>query len=146
MRLFFDEDAGGSIPRALHQLGIRCAYVGPKGIPKGTLDETWIPIAGQRRYLVFSCNTAILDAEAQRELWIKHNVGGVFLKTGQERRIDVMILILKKLEWLRQIDKQTPRPFAYTLTINGKWHRDSRVRAPDGADPTSPSEAGAQSS
>lgn len=74
--------------------------------------------------LVFSCNKEILRAEAQRELWINENVGGVFLTSGQERRIDLLLLVLKKLDWLREIDNKTPRPFAYLMNIHGKWTRE----------------------
>ena len=123
MRLFFDEDTGRGVPDALHSVGIPCEYVSKKfDIAKGTPDELWIPYAGKKGLLVFSCNKGILEAEAQRQLWIENNVGGVFLTSGQERKADVLLLILRRMDWLREIDG-SPRPFAYTVTIHGKWTR-----------------------
>ena len=120
MKLFFDEDTGGGVPNALRAVGISCQSVSRKSaIHKGTADEIWIPYAGERGLLVFSCNKAILEAEAQRKLWIENKVGGVFLTSGQERKIDVLMLILRRLEWLRQIDEQVARPFAYMMDIRG---------------------------
>lgn len=128
MRLFFDEDTGRGVPDALRAVGISCEYVSKKfvrkaGIGKGTADELWIPYAGRKGLLVFSCNKAILEAEAQRQLWIDNDVGGVFLTSGQEKKAAVLLLILRRLPWLREIHEQTPRPFAYTTTIQGRWNR-----------------------
>ena len=122
MKLFFDEDTGRGVLDALRAVGISCEYVSSKfEIAKGTPDELWIPYAGRAGLLVFSCNKAILEAEAQRELWIENRVGGVFLTSGQERKVDVLLLILRRMPWLVEVDEHTPRPFAYTITIHGKW-------------------------
>jgi hypothetical protein len=124
VRLFFDEDTGRGVPDALYAVGIRCEYVSRKfPIVKGTPDELWIPYAGKTGLLVFSCNKGILEAEAQRELWIENDVGGVFLTSGQDRKVDILLLVLRRMDWLREIDEHTARPFAYMITIHGKWRR-----------------------
>ena len=126
MKLFFDEDIGTGVPKALRSVGIKCDWIGKRQRPatrKGTPDEVWIPHAGRRGLLVFSCNKNILESEAQRELWIEHKVGGVFLTTGQEKKADVLLLILRRMMWLEDIHVNTPRPFAYTTTIRGNWKR-----------------------
>jgi hypothetical protein len=130
--LFFDEDTGRGVPEALGAIGVNCEYVSKKffargGIAKETPDELWIPYAGKKGLLVFSCNKEILRAQAQRELWIAENVGGVFLTSGQENNINVLMLVLKRLQWLEEIDRTTKRPFAYLMGINGKWKLDPRV-------------------
>lgn len=108
----------------MNAVGIACEYVSKKfRIEKGTPDEVWIPYAGQKGLLVFSCNKGILDAEAQRQMWIDNAVGGVFLTTGQERKADVLLLILRRLPWFREIHEEATRPFAYTTTIQGRWKR-----------------------
>ena len=110
MILFFDEDLGTSVPRALHLVGISTEWVSSSSrVRKGTPDEIWIPQVGELGFLVLSCNTAILKAQAQHELLIKHNVGAVFLTSGQERKADVLRLVLNKLHWLREIDGQVQR-------------------------------------
>ena len=126
MRLFFDEDTGRGVPDALRAVNIGCEYVSKKfPITKGTPDELWIPYAGRKGLLVFSCNKDILRAEAQRHLWIENKVGGVFLTSGQERKVDVLLLVLKRLMWLQEIDERTPRPFAYMMTISGRWRQEA---------------------
>jgi hypothetical protein len=141
VRLFIDEDTGGGIARALRELRVPVSFIGTKGIrgmPKGTADEIWIPFVGERGWLVFSSNVGILDAEAQRALWVKHNVGGVFLTTGQGNRLDIMALILKKLTWFEEIDATIARPFAFLLPITGRPRRDPRVLSRGEAAPIDP--------
>lgn len=122
MNLFFDEDVGKGIPEALRSVGVRdVEYIGRDlRLPKGTPDEVWLPFVGQRGWLVFSFNTGILYAEAQRQLLIEHRVGAVFLTTGRARAVDVLRLLLNEWDWLETIDIDTPRPFAYLLTLNGR--------------------------
>ena len=55
-------------------------------IKKGTPDERWIPWVGQHGFLVFSCNTQIWQAEAQRTLLISHALpsGVLVLRSGKK--------------------------------------------------------------
>lgn len=128
MKLFFDADVGTGVPKALREVDINCAYMvkrykkrksRPSYVGTHTPDEVWIPDAGRNNMLVISCNKAILETEAQRDLWIEYKVGGVFLTSGQEDKVKVLRLILQKLEWLELAHTTTERPFAYTMTIRG---------------------------
>ncbi len=125
MKLFFDEDVGTGVPKALRNVGFNCEWVAKrfqkKGIVKGTPDEVWIPYAGRKGLLVFSGNRQILESEAQRQLWIDNKVGGVFLTSGQEKKADMLLLLLRRMAWLEDIHANTRRPFAYTTTIQGRW-------------------------
>jgi hypothetical protein len=138
VKLLFDEDTGRGIPEALRALELPDASIDyvrrvfrkriQRGeFPDGVKDEDWMPFAGRGGWLVFSCNKHLLDADAQREMWIRENVGGVFLTTGEEKKREVMLLILKKWDWLETIAKHEPRPFAILMTLTGKTKRDPRV-------------------
>ena len=132
MKLFFDEDTGKGVPTALRAVGIRADYVGNRRrFRLGTADEIWLPVAGREQWLVVSCNKAILNAEAQREIFIREKVGAVFLTSGQERKIELLKLILRKLEWLERIDEEETRPFAFEMTIGGKIRRSPLLPSDD---------------
>ena len=123
MKLFFDEDTGVKVPKALRLVGFSVSWVGSRsgaGVGKGTQDEDWIPVVGRKNWLLFSCNKGILQAEAQKNLLISHKVGAVFLTTGQERSPDILYLILRKRKWLEKIDAEVERPFAFMITITGR--------------------------
>jgi hypothetical protein len=124
LKLFFDEDLGKAVPEALRLVGVQTDYVGPaRPIQKGTADEIWIPRCGREGWLVLSANREILRVQQQRQLWISHSVGGVFLTTGQIRAIDLLGLILRKLSWLDAMDRLTGRPFAFSLSARGQTAR-----------------------
>lgn len=143
MRVFIDETTGGSIGRALKELKLPVSFIGKKGmrgVPLGSADEVWIPIAGKQKLLVFSSNKEILDADAQRDLWINCDVGGVFLTSGQGKKLEVMMLILRRWQWFEEIDSTIKRPFAFLLPMNGRPRRDPRVPSRVESNPTSPDE------
>ena len=133
MKLVFDENVGKGVPAALRGVGVpTVAYPGrypsrnPR-IARGTADEVWIPAVGRDGYLVFSCDTGILEAEAQRTLLVRHLVGAVFLTTGQEKSFEVLRLVLRKWDWLQSIDRYEARPFAFLVTMSGRVRKDGRV-------------------
>jgi hypothetical protein len=128
VRLFFDEDRGKGVAIALDAVGVSASYVGPtKAVKKGTLDDVWIPRAGNQGWLVITANKAILTTEHERELWIEYKVGGVFLTTNQIRSIDELRLMLRKLSWLESIDREVLRPFAFMLNPSGKTRRAPEI-------------------
>ncbi len=130
MKLFFDADIGTGVPMALRELEIiDCLYMQkvfrsskrrPGHAAQHTKDEIWIPQAGRHGWFVISCNKAILDNEAQRQLWIDYKVGGLFLTTGQEKKYEVFKLMVRKLEWMRLLDAIEERPFAYLMPLSGR--------------------------
>lgn len=131
MRLFFDEDRGKGVAIALNAVGVQTYYVGPTAgqstpVAKGTFDDVWIPRAGRAGWLVITANKSILTTEHERELWIAHRVGGVFLTTNRLRSVDELALMLRKLKWLESIDLGE-RPFAYMLSPNGHTERAPEI-------------------
>lgn len=121
MKLFFDEDAGTRVAEALRVLDVATVeYISNRRrIKKGTRDEDWLPVVGREGFLLLSCNIGILEAEAQRNLLIRENVGVVFLP-GQATRLQVLRLIVSKWEWLNSIHEHEPRPFAYVMALSGR--------------------------
>jgi len=124
VKIFFDEDNGTGIPKALLLLripGTDVLYPGQSGrLRKGTSDPDWLRYVGAHRFLAFSQNRAILQNDAELQTLVAEKVGAVFLTTGQERSYRVMRLLLNGWEWLEEIDATQPRPFAYELTITGR--------------------------
>ncbi len=125
MILVFDEDSGTKVPRALRIVGLQNVIPITSKVPKGTKDPVWIPIAGQERWLVFSCNKAMLNVAAERDLIISEKVGIVFLTNGQENRATMLRLVLNRWKWLQKIDELEQRPFAFYLYPNNQTRKRS---------------------
>ncbi|HET7738320.1 MAG TPA: hypothetical protein VFK32_07085, partial [Tepidiformaceae bacterium] len=126
VNIFFDEDNGTGIPRALRLLRIPTARIYfPSNEPgaliaKGAKDVERIPRVGREGWLVFSQNRAMLDNERELELLVQHRVGIVFLTNGNQRAHLVMRLLLNRWPWLESVDAGVNRPFAYLLTLYGR--------------------------
>lgn len=122
MKLFIDEDTGPGIAKALIDVGIRDVEFIGKGrhYPKKTSDLVWLPYAGDNGKLVLSRNHRILTVDAERELLIAHSVGIVFLPQHLTA-FELLRLVLRRWDWLEQLDAQSVRPFAYYLRRGGTY-------------------------
>jgi len=126
VNIFFDEDNGTGIPKALQLIrpkGDHVHYPSDRGhqlIKKGEQDRVWIPRVGDAGYLVFSQNKWMLHNAEERGLLIRSRVGAVFLASGNDTAFEVMKVIVRRWDWLRLLDRTVPRPFAYLLTIGGE--------------------------
>ncbi|MFN0148275.1 MAG: hypothetical protein ACKVT1_17380 [Dehalococcoidia bacterium] len=126
MRIFFDEDNGTGIPRALKLVRLPNAEIHYASnsdnqlVGKGTKDADWIPVVGARGFLLFSQNRTMLENEAERQLLIEHQVGAVFLATGRLRSFEVLRMLLNRWQWLELVDANIERPFAYIISASGR--------------------------
>jgi len=130
VNLFFDEDNGTGIPRALTLIKaptdtIHFASNGyHQVVRRGTKDPDWIPVVGERGWLVFSQNKWMVNNEEERRLLIANKVGIVYLDTGNAPAFPVMRMLLNRWDWLRGLDADhSARPFAYLISVGGKQRR-----------------------
>lgn len=134
MKVFFDEDMGTRIPRAIKSLEAPCQdVVFPSNhglIRLGTPDSVWLPWVGERGYLAISNNRGILENPSEFNLVVKHQVGIVFLDNGSYRLWDVMAWITRRREWFDAVDRTVDRPFAYVTGIVGSPKRYDLARGP----------------
>ncbi|MBE9470424.1 MAG: hypothetical protein KAX23_04840 [Dehalococcoidia bacterium] len=117
--LLCDEDIGTRIPRALTLVGCEARSLRELGWG-GWLDVKWLALAGEKQWLVFSCNKKILKVPDEREAIIRGKVGIVFLTSGEENIARVLKLLLAKWEILELLWDTTERPFARFLSLHGR--------------------------
>ena len=124
MKLFFDEDMGTSVPKALRQAQAPCEdilFPRPGGpLRPGATDLDWLSYAGEHGYLAISANKHILDSDVERQALLDARAAVVFLASGQERVFTVFRLIVRRWDWLVELDRAESRPFAYLLTARGR--------------------------
>ena len=97
---YFDENMGGSVPRALKILGLRAIPGVSKRYGAGQDDIEYLGRAGQRNWLAISANKHMLDVQEERNTILTEQVGIVFMTDGQMKRPALMLLLLKKWQWL----------------------------------------------
>ena len=126
MRLLCDEDVGTRVPRALRLVECDATALHTKGW-RGRPDAEWIPDVAAEGFLVFSSNKQMLLVPAEREAIANSGLGIVFLTNGEELLRSVLMLLLKRWDWLERIDRE-PKPFAYFLSPRNKVSRRHRLR------------------
>ena len=128
MKLFFDENCGKGVPEAMRQVcpsrRISIDYVGRTNKAKkraqrlGANDEQWITHVGRSGALGISCDKKMLENAEEESVILKEKAGIVFITTGSEDSVKLLLLLLKELDWLRIIHEEVPRPFAFTLNLS----------------------------
>ena len=124
MKIFFDEDNGHRLPRALRLVKMPAEAIESPyrtTIPEirpGTKDRDWIPWAGDNGWLVFSQNYHMLQNHEEFELLLRHKVGIVFTKQGNYRTWEVLRIVVDRWDWLQQIDRHGERPFAFLIGLD----------------------------
>lgn len=127
MILLCDEDVGTKAPRALTLVGydVRSLF---QMHWHAKQDTWWLAEAGDRGWLVFSRNHKMLLVPTERTVIQKHKVGVVYLTSGHEHPASMLRLLLKKWEWLEEIDRSLQRPFARFLSPDGRVSDSYRTR------------------
>ena len=95
MILLCDEDVGTGIPHALNDVGLEARALVRIGLG-GRDDTTWLPVAGRNGWLVFSHNKKMLTVALEKQAIIHHNVGIVFLTTGEENTVTPLRMLLSR--------------------------------------------------
>ena len=124
MILLCDEDIGTRVPKALTLVRYRTMSIAQKGWSSWK-DPKWLTIAGNKKWLVFSSNKKMLKVQEECNTIVREKVGIVFLTSGEERLPNVLRLLLTKWEWLKFIDENEPRPFAYFLYPTGQYKKQT---------------------
>ena len=87
-------------------------------VPRGTLDDEWLRVVGERRLVVITRDRRIRYRPAERSAWVLHRVRG-FVLTGARSQTTSDSLTLLERHW-RQIDvlveTETDGPWMYALT------------------------------
>lgn len=128
MKLFFDENVGSGVPRALRLVRVEDVHYltemfSTDGRPaQGIQDEDWIPEIGSS-FLVLSRDIKLLRRPAQRELLAENAVGIICITDAYASPRDMLAFVLRRMSRLEEIDKTTSRPFAFRVSLRGAFHR-----------------------
>ena len=119
MILLCDEMVGTGVPKALALVGYSTHSLVELGWA-GQADVEWLERAGQKKWLVFSCNKKMLLVPQERDTIIREKVAIIFLTNGEERPVTVLRLLLTKWDTLELLWNTTERPFARFLSPSGR--------------------------
>ena len=132
MTLFFDANIGVSVARALRTVKVpdlSCITLVDyyRDTPTHGLeipDETWMKDSSIEGWLVLTQDRNILKRKRELDGIVANQVGVVILQPGNAVNCDVLSFIVRRMDWLRRIDKEQ-RPFIYKTHVRGRPKRIS---------------------
>lgn len=117
-----DEDIGTGVPNALYGVGYEVSAMTKMSLPKE--DRHWLPIVGQRGWLVFSANKRMLWNDAELAAIKDDKIGIVYLTGGEEHPAKVLLALLRRWPDLETLHANEPRPFVSFLGLRGGLRKE----------------------
>ena len=118
MKLLCDEDVGTGVPSAREAVGYAAASLNSVGWLSKP-DYWWLAQAGDNGWVVFSCNKKQLKVSTERQVITDHNVGVVYMTSGEESPALMLKVLVNRWEKLELLAATTSKPFARFLSPRG---------------------------
>jgi hypothetical protein len=99
-RFFVDENdlALGKALRSLHDDVVYPGHGDLPEIPRGALDDEWLPVAAALDLVVITRDQRIRYRPIEKRLWVEHGVRG-FVLTGRDSQSTVASLAVLEHQW-----------------------------------------------
>ncbi len=122
-RFFVDENdlALGKALREIHDDVIYPGHVELPEIPRGALDDEWLPVVASLGLVVITRDQRIRYRPVEKRLWMEHRVRG-FVLTGRRSQSTLDSLAILEQHWphVEQIINSEPEgPWMFAVTATG---------------------------
>jgi PIN like domain len=122
-RFFVDENdlALGKALRAIHDDVVFPGHSELPEIPRGALDDEWLPVVAALNMVVITRDQRIRYRPIEKRLWVEHCVRG-FVLTGRDSQLTISSLAVLEHHWphIEQVIIDEPTgPWMYALTSAG---------------------------
>jgi len=122
-RFFVDESdlALGKLLAVEHDDVVYPGHAGHADVPRGTMDDYWLPIIGRRRLVVITRDARIRYRPAEKRAWVDHGVRG-FVLTGRRSQSTIESKAILDSHWDRiesLVDDEAIGPWMRAVTASG---------------------------
>ncbi len=90
-------------------------------VPRGALDDEWLPIIGQRCLVVITRDQRIRYRNAEKQAWVDHGVRG-FVLTGRRSQTTADSMAILQLHWTKievLVNAGPQGPWMQAVTASG---------------------------
>src|SRR5215210_7444787 len=89
--------------------------------PDGTKDPVWLRKVGENGWLAITRDENIRHRPGEKQAIINHRVGCfIFTYRNTLKKAEIVELVLKHIEKMEGAFETTPRPFIYTIAMDGQ--------------------------
>lgn len=122
-RFFVDENdlALGKALAAAHGDVVYPGHPDLPSVPRGSLDDQWLPVIGQERLVVITRDQKIRYRVVEKQMWLDHAVRG-FVLTGRRSQSTAGSLAVLTKHWANitaLFDARPDGPWMYGVTEGG---------------------------
>jgi hypothetical protein len=133
--IYIDENLAPQLARGLNELQspqnkrdiLNIQVLSIKDIfGQGGKDEDWIPKVGTENGIVITQDLRIQSQRHQKELYIKHGVGILFINPPSKIGFaywDMVKLLINRWDEIKQIVRKNETPFAFRCTSKTKFEK-----------------------
>jgi hypothetical protein len=137
LKIYIDENMAPQLAKALDVIQEHLNIEEKKAIRvlslkevfgEGAKDEDWIPLIGKEKGIVITMDRRIQHSRHQRELYMQHGVGIIFLKSSKNG-LTFWQMFMHLVQWwpdIKQIVRKNHPPFSYRQPGNNanfvEWH------------------------
>jgi hypothetical protein len=121
---YFVDETDLALGRALARTLAETLYPGhidlPE-VPRGSLDDDWLPIVGARRLVVVTRDKRIRYRPVEKSLWVQHRVRG-FVLTGRRSQSTAESVAVLSRHWPKieaLAEERTEGPWMFAVTLRG---------------------------
>jgi len=90
-------------------------------VPRGSLDDSWLPVIGAKQLVVITRDQRIRYRAAEKLMWVQHGVRG-FVLTGRRSQSTADSLSVLERHWERieaVVVDRPAGPWMYAITDSG---------------------------
>lgn len=119
-RFFVDENdlALGKALEAVHGDVVYPGHPDLPSVPRGSLDDDWLPVIGQQGLVVITRDQKIRYRVVEKQMWLDHRVRG-FVLTGRKSQSTAASLALLAKRWTditALVEARLDGPWMYGVT------------------------------
>ncbi|MGQ0617168.1 MAG: hypothetical protein ACT4PW_09275 [Acidimicrobiia bacterium] len=118
---FFVDETDLALGKALEAAYAGVVYPGHAhltSVPRGSLDDEWLPVIGQQRLVVITRDQKIRYRVVEKQTWLGHEVRG-FVLTGRKSQSTAESLALLTKQWTditALVEARPDGPWMYGVT------------------------------
>ena len=126
MTLYFDQDYSSRAVDAIRRVkagpveSVRSAFPEQFGRKVRVADAQWLSMVGDRGWLAITRDAHVLKRPDELRALLEHGVGAVILRAPTATPFQMLAFVVKRWDWLREIDAGQPRPFVFSTTLDGE--------------------------
>ena len=134
--LFLDETSHNCKPihASLETLQVTYVRHGAKFLP-GVDDEVWLPIVGQERWIILTCDKRIRHNQLEREKIMQYGCREFVFTSGNLSGAMMGEILMAAVPQMKNLCAKYPAPFIATISQSGnvtvRWDSGGSVHAQD---------------